>query len=660
MFKFNVSYFKFGISFLTIFIFLKFFPIDATKIDAWDNLDGAFVAWKLLSEIGFNYFNPNYKIENIFDGVFVGSIYPHVSFGELIYIFISAEYAYLINEFIARIIAFVGFLLLSTYLINEGSKEKFKSILFAVSICYSLLPFNPTPFLTIAGQPLLLYALLKFYNKEQRLTHWIICIIFPFYSSIILGGEVILMFLAAINFFYIIKLKKINWNLILVSLIIFFLYILSIYKGLYVIFIEDSFVSIRSIFNPSNEINIQNVLNAIKEAGGILIFGDGHAPSLHTYFILSSILISLLIITKKNKYYIFLISLIIVNVLTSVIFGILDDSGFGELIKTQFEFSQKFTLNRINHSQTIIWYFAFLYALLIILESKNNFLEKNISLQQLKSIIILLIALFVYIQVKVIPFLELKYINEFPDDVVAIKTLLLTFIIMLVLIISLILISYKYKYAFLNFIKKQIKIKVLIVFFFLIGQGFYNINLFKLNKLLTFNHKFSWHHAGVENTTFEKYFLKNNFKKINNIISEKDKKNYKVGSIGLSPSIALYHGFNVADMYLPNYNLSYKNKFYFYIKDEIIKSQKIYEYFVNTGKRCYFFSTEIGTHPLYFKHDVPKLINPSFNYNLLKQNKIKFLFSISAINNNDNLIFLGKFINDDYEYLNDIYLYELK
>ena len=116
MFKFPNIYLKTGFFFITFFIFLKYFPIQETKVDAWDNLDGAFVAWKLLDGLGFNYFNPLYKIDNIFDGVFVGSIYPHVSIGELIYIFINAEYAYLINEFITRIIAFLGFYLMTSYL----------------------------------------------------------------------------------------------------------------------------------------------------------------------------------------------------------------------------------------------------------------------------------------------------------------------------------------------------------------------------------------------------------------------------------------------------------------------------------------------------------------------------------------------------------------
>ena len=660
MFKSENIYLKIGFFLITIFIFFKYFSIQETKLDAWDNLDGAFVVWKLLNEVGFNYFDPLHKIDNIFDGVFVGSIYPHVSIGEIIYIFINAEYAYLINEFITRITAFFGFYLMASYLIKVEDKENFKIILFATSICFALLPFNPTPFLTISAQPLLIYALLKFYNREQTTVDWLICVIFPFYSSIILGGEVIIIFLAVLNFIFFYKYKNLNLCLISVSIIIFILYILSIYKGLYLIFIEESFVSIRSVFTPIFNISLDNVINLFYEASGVFIFGDGHAPSLHTYFIFISILICLFISSKKNNYYNFVVVLVGVNFVTSIIYGILDDGSFGEIIKTHFEFLRKFTLNRINHLHVVIWYFSFLLALIIIFESKKKFLEKNFSFQNTKIIIFLLLILILVINIYYIPILEEKYLNEFPEDIIGIKVLFLVLLIFISCLFFLTLFSLRFDNYFFKFFRKKVKLKFLIISFLLIGQGIYNINLFKLNKLFTFDYKFSWHHAGNENTTFEKYFLKNNFKKINNVISKKNKKEYKVASIGLSPSIALYHGYNVADMYLPNYNLTYKNKFYLYIKDEIIKSQKIHKYFKNTGKRCYFFSTEIGSHPLYFKHDVPKFINPSFDYNLLKKNKIKFLFSISAINSNDNLIFLGKFINDDYKYLNDIYLYELK
>lgn len=72
---------------------------------------------------------------------------------------------------------------------------------------------------------------------------------------------------------------------------------------------------------------------------------------------------------------------------------------------------------------------------------------------------------------------------------------------------------------------------------------------------------------------------------------------YKVASIGIDPSAALYHGFYCVDGYSNNYDLAYKHAFRKVIATELDKNEWLKSYYDDWGNRCYLFSAEI---PGYF------------------------------------------------------------
>lgn len=72
---------------------------------------------------------------------------------------------------------------------------------------------------------------------------------------------------------------------------------------------------------------------------------------------------------------------------------------------------------------------------------------------------------------------------------------------------------------------------------------------------------------------------------------------YKVASIGIDPSAALYHGFYCVDGYSNNYDIEYKHAFRQIIAPELEKNDWLREYYDGWGNRCYLFSAEI---PGYF------------------------------------------------------------
>lgn len=72
---------------------------------------------------------------------------------------------------------------------------------------------------------------------------------------------------------------------------------------------------------------------------------------------------------------------------------------------------------------------------------------------------------------------------------------------------------------------------------------------------------------------------------------------YRVVSMGIDPSAALYHGFYCLDGYSNNYSLEYKHQFREVIAPELEKSPYLRGYFDTWGNRCYLYSSEI---PGYF------------------------------------------------------------
>ena len=643
-----------SIGFFTIFIFLliKYFNYEKSSVDAFDNLDGTFVNWSLLSNSYIEYFNPLFKIQQIANGTLIGNVFPQVNIGEIIFKILSPLNAYIINELLMRLIGFIGFFLLLNKYFNFKKSHLFLS--FFTSLSFAFLPFNPSPFLTVAGMPLLLYSILNFYNYKTSRIDWIICIIFPFYSSLVLGGFAILIFIFIILIFQFIKEKTFNLKLLFILSLMSFLYLASIYKGLYLIFYVDDYQSIRSIFPSAINLDFDSIFMAIRNSLGLFIFGHEHAPSMHTYFIFFSVIFAIFLFKKKllfeDK---ILIQLLSLNIIISIIYGFIAYASVDLMLFKNFKYLKMIKLERIHWLQPVIWYLI-LYLSLSKINNSEIFKNKNLNVGKLKYFF-LAIALIVYlVKFLYLESLENRYVLQYPDILIKIKYIS-SFIIFLSLTSAIIFFIFKNK----NFFNQSVNYKYLLLFFILFSQIFYNLNILKINRIFTFDYRYSWHHNGIDTTTFDKYFMSGVFNQIDKEIYEK-KDSFRVVSVGLSPSIALYHGFYVLDFYLSSYDLNYKNFFKNIIDNEIKKNDIIYNYYSGSGKRSYIFSAELGKNLPYFKKDVPNEIHLDINIDELKKLGCKYIFSITKIKLQKGSIKLIKqIINTDYLYLNDIFIYQL-
>jgi hypothetical protein len=107
--------------------------------------------------------------------------------------------------------------------------------------------------------------------------------------------------------------------------------------------------------------------------------------------------------------------------------------------------------------------------------------------------------------------------------------------------------------------------------------------------------------------TFAEYFSPALFREVRDYIAARPT-DYRVASLGLAPSIALYNGFETVDGYWVNYPLEYKHRFRRAIAGELAKDPKLASYFDEWGSRCYLFSAELGQEYLYTRNAAKRRI----------------------------------------------------
>jgi hypothetical protein len=571
--------------FILLYLIVVYHGLDNSYVLIHDNLDFDVANFKLLAISDVPYLSLNGTIKNVFNGLHVSSFSSGFSFGVLFYLFLNPIIAYILNEIIMRAVAFFGmYLLMKKHILPD--EEELPVIAVGVALCFAMLPFWPSGFLSIAGQPILLYTFLNIIKKKSAWYDWFIIVVFPFYSSLILAGFAICLMLLIILIYNSVSRRKINWPGLIALAILSILYLIANYKLIYMSFFDSSFVSHRSELGlTSLTLEHAFIRSAFKSVKNFLS-GQYHAASLHTYFVGFSIVIALLCLYKRKKYNKMLFILILSAGLISLFYGFW---GMIVRILPDTVLIRGFQWNRIHYLHPLLWYLAFGLSLSIIL-----------------------------------------------------KTI-------------------KYK-----------KFSLYLVGFLLVFQLGYNfcsaspvrmslINNLRHNALVNNLRQKLMHrtHPIHKRLTFGEFYSCALFDDIKEYIG-KPLDSYRVVSIGMHPSIALFNGFYVLDAYISNYPLEYKHKFRKIIEKELSKNEKLRKYFDNWGSRCYVFVDELGLNYLVQKSDNIKIRNLELNTAVLKDMGGKYIFSVAEIMNykDNNLKFLRIFKNDKSPW--KIYLYEME
>lgn len=110
-----------------------------------------------------------------------------------------------------------------------------------------------------------------------------------------------------------------------------------------------------------------------------------------------------------------------------------------------------------------------------------------------------------------------------------------------------------------------------------------------------------------------------------------DKENYSVVSLGLYPSIPLYHGYVCADGYSNNYDLNYKHAFRGIVARELEKDEYSKWYFDEWGNRLYLLAQPYGVNGSVGKDNTQAYVDPQFSLQTMAEMNIKYIFAAAPI-----------------------------
>lgn len=276
-----------AISQLTIVAYLLciYWPGNDPFVLIHDNLDSNVIWFKLLGQSGANYFRAGIEIPNLTNGLPIVSLSNGVSFGELAHLFCGTLQAIVLNEAVSRCVALWGmFLLLRRHLLKDQPL-----ISAGVALCYALLPFWPAGFLSVSGQPLVIYAFLNLRRGEGRWTDWTILALVPLYSSLVLAGFAIAFLFLAFVLVDIIVSHRLRFQS-LAGLGIYCVFSLAAsYRLVIATFVEGAFVSHRSEFQAKTY-SLQALADLVTNN---FLKGQYHAASLHDFFILATVAVAI-------------------------------------------------------------------------------------------------------------------------------------------------------------------------------------------------------------------------------------------------------------------------------------------------------------------------------------------------------------------------------
>lgn len=327
-----------------------------------DNLDSNVVWYKNLIESGTLFDSNQSTVPNSLGGLPRGC-YPS-EFNVIILLFwiFTPLMAYNINIIILHVVAFFSMYVFSKAFIF---KNKHHWAVVLVSLSFALSPFWPSGGISVASQPLLLYAFLTILNKNYQFKNWLIIILVPFYSTLAFLNLFFIPVLFALFLVYSFYKKEINgWFLIALFLFVVFS-VIAEYRLFTMQFFEH-FQNHRSLLSHTNLLNLNGIIGV-----SILLFLKSHyhffVPQLPFVFIAT--IIAFIICDRKQR--LLILSLLAVGFLSALLF-VLPNWNY---------LTQLFANNKLFNSITLrfyglfplTWFILFAYSIRFMLDKHVRF-----------------------------------------------------------------------------------------------------------------------------------------------------------------------------------------------------------------------------------------------------------------------------------------------
>ena len=283
---------------------------------------------------------------------------------------LDITYAHALNQLIMRLTAYIGmFLLLDRYILKQYHvKNNLRSaIAIASSTAFAFLPFWPPGGLSVAGTPLITYALLNIFFKKDDWKDWVVVILLPFYSSFVL---VYFFYLGLAYLFWIImaiKDKKFYGTFFLAVTIMTTLYLIVNYRLVQNMLMPSDYISHRKEMSIAVALGyyMNSFTTFVKSFLNYLYHGThAHVNSYPSKIIWPVVFLSLFMVWKHKQRAIFKHIIILVSaiVLFSFIYKLWYYPPF-DTIKSYIPFLKQFNLSRVAWLNPMLFYILFAIAL---------------------------------------------------------------------------------------------------------------------------------------------------------------------------------------------------------------------------------------------------------------------------------------------------------
>jgi hypothetical protein len=230
--------------------------------------------------------------------MYVGSGYSIC--GLLFHVLPTPFIAYVVNDFLCRMIGFLGmFLLLDKHIIRDDVRLRLL-IICATSIIYSFLgSYNIQGGLTIMGQPLLFYTFANLYKGQNKWWNYLIILFISFYSSFAYMGIFACIILGGIWLYEVVKKRQFHWSFVLGILLLFTGYVIVEHQLIYYTFIDKSaMVSHRELLAHPVPGFTENLIRHIREYG---LLSNYYPGMFFTPVVVLAVCIGFITNTKKDN-----------------------------------------------------------------------------------------------------------------------------------------------------------------------------------------------------------------------------------------------------------------------------------------------------------------------------------------------------------------------
>lgn len=514
-------------------LFFYLFPLlhgDEVLFRIHDYLDIAVSSFKILADSGKIFASSSEIIPNMMGGLprsVYGSEWNYLVW---LFYFFKPINALIINEVLIHTIAFVSMRVLLLKLMQRS--DPMQAIVVELSaLLFAMVPFYPLTGLGVALLPYTFYVLLHFREKTDTYKEWIGLVLIPFFGNFVL----------VYTFFIIVSLiwlsvesvyrKEVLVRPIAALIGLFVLFLAVEYRLVYAFLGDGGFISHRVEFIRKC-VDFPSVYRGIHNAW---LFGQSHSINLQFPYIIITIHLAMIVIFVPRRLNKFVSSALIFL----FIFGFYIHIWEGLL-------TQKWYLPVLA-----VW---LLFGLFWLRSTQRLFYG-------------VLLLMFIFCVWYGFWYYEIFY--QWTKEITLLRIYDFSRFILLLTPMWYILLGY----AFWVIVQK-----IHWGWIIAVSMGMFQImNAFE-------NPPFSYVPNGLN---FRSFYAQKSFDEIKHSVGEKQE-SYRIGSIGIFPSVSLYNGFYTVDGYAANYPIEYKHRFIELNAYDIVNDLNIAHLLQNWGNKCYF------------------------------------------------------------------------